>query len=178
MNMIKEQIRQEIKNKLNKLSPEECLRQSDFILQKLESLPDFSLANTILLYWSLPKEVHTQNFIEKWANKKTILLPVVVGNELILKKFTKKEDMTVGAFNILEPSGVEFTDFSTIDICIIPGIAFDLNGNRLGKGKGFYDRLLPKIKAKKIGICFDFQITKEIPTENWDIQMDKVISFL
>jgi 5-formyltetrahydrofolate cyclo-ligase len=91
--MIKEKIRQEIKNKLNKLSPEECLRQSDFILQKLESLPDFSLANTILLYWSLPKEVHTQNFIEKWANKKTILLPVVVGNELILKKFTKKEDM-------------------------------------------------------------------------------------
>ena len=176
MKILKEHIRQEIKNKLKRLSTEERLLQSKLILQKLESLPVFNQANKILLFWSLPNEIHTHDFIQKWANKKTILLPVVVGNELILKEFTEKENMIVGAFNILEPSGVEFNDFSTIDICIIPGMAFDKAGNRLGKGKGFYDKLLPKIKAKKIGICFDFQIIENIPHDDWDQKMDIVIS--
>ncbi|MDR0872641.1 MAG: 5-formyltetrahydrofolate cyclo-ligase [Prevotellaceae bacterium] len=169
-------LRKEIKQKLCLLSEQEKNRQSTEILQKIEQLPAFQTAETVLLYWSLPDEVDTQAFAEKWAARKTVLLPVVQGDEMVLRKYSGLSCLRSGAFGICEPEGEDFTDFDKIDLCIVPALAFDASGNRLGRGKGFYDRLLPRIAAPKIGVCFDVQLLNEIPCENFDAKMDFVIS--
>ena len=85
--------------------------------------------------------------------------------------------MERGAFGILEPTGEVFSDYDNVDAAIIPGMAFDGHGNRLGRGKGYYDRLLPRLtKAYKIGVCFPFQYFDEIPSEEHDVVMDCVVS--
>ena len=80
-------------------------------------------------------------------------------------------------YGIEEPTGELFTDYADIDFIVVPGVAFDRNGNRLGRGKGYYDRLLPRIpSAYKAGICFPFQLVEEVPAEPFDIRMDEIIT--
>lgn len=151
--------------------------QSAEILAALEAHPAFRAAHTVLLYHSLKDEVDTHDFIRKWSGEKQILLPVVVGDDLELRIYTCPEDLAVGAYGIEEPTGEVFTDYDTIDFIAVPGVAFDRNGNRLGRGKGYYDRLLPRITtAYKAGICFPFQIVEEVPAEPLDIRMDEIIT--
>lgn len=147
------------------------------ILAALEAHPAFRAANTILLYHSLNDEVDTHDFIEKWSNQKHILLPVVIGEELELRTYTGPHDLRIGAYGIKEPVGTPFTDYAAIDLAVIPGVVFDSRGNRLGRGKGYYDRLLPHMPTTyKIGICFPFQLVKEVPAEAFDIRMDEIIA--
>lgn len=84
--------------------------------------------------------------------------------------------MAISSYGIAEPTGTLFTDYPSIDLAIIPGVAFDRHGHRLGRGKGYYDKLLPQISATKIGICFPFQIIDEVPTDHFDIRMSSVIT--
>lgn len=151
--------------------------QSAEILAALEAHPAFRAASTVLLYHSLKDEVDTHEFIRKWSRKKRILLPVVVGDDLELRIYTGPKDMAIGAYGIDEPTGELFTDYAAIDFIAVPGVAFDRSGNRLGRGKGYYDRLLPRIpSAYKAGICFPFQLVEEVPAEPFDIRMDEVIT--
>ena len=104
-------------------------------------------------------------------------MPVVAGNDLELRAYTGPADLAVGAYGIEEPTGALFTDYAAIDFIAVPGVAFDRRGNRLGRGKGYYDRLLPRIpSAYKAGICFPFQIVEEVPAEPFDIRMDEIIT--
>ena len=141
------------------------------MLNHLEQDSVFQQARTVLLYYSLKDEVQTQEFVEKWSKHKKILLPVVAGDELELRVFTGKQDLHTGSYGIEEPAGKLFTAYSTIDLAIIPGVSFDMYGNRLGRGKGYYDRLLPELKAYRMGICFHFQVSEEVPTEKCDARM-------
>lgn len=130
-----------------------------------------------MLYHSLPDEVDTHRFVEKWSAQKRVLLPQVVGDDLCLRCYTSAADMAVGAYGILEPVGELFTDYDAISLVVVPGVAFDAAGNRLGRGKGYYDRLLPRLTAAyKIGICFPFQLVDCVPAEPFDIRMDEIIS--
>lgn len=121
-------------------------------------------------------EVQTHAFIEKWSRSKRIILPVVTGDELELRVYTGPQDLAIGSYGIAEPTGAPFTDYGTIDLAVIPGIAFDRYGHRLGRGKGYYDRLLPQIPAPKVGICFPFQLIEEVPAEAFDFRMDTIIA--
>ncbi len=151
--------------------------QSVKVLAALEAHPAFRAASTVLLYHSLEDEVDTHQFIRKWSNVKRILLPVVIGNDLELRLYTSPNDMTMGAYGIEEPTGEVFTNYAAIDFIAVPGVAFDRKGNRLGRGKGYYDRLLPRIpSACKAGICFPFQLVEEVPAEPFDIRMDTIIT--
>lgn len=176
MKELKKQLRKEITQKKSRFSSAELDEFSNRLLNKLEQLPAFQQAATVLLYHSLKDEVRTHAFVEKWKNQKNILLPVVIGDDLELRKYTGKQDLAVGAYGIEEPAGEPFEEFDRIDLAIIPGVSFDSKGNRLGRGKGYYDRLLPKIKSYKIGICFSFQVSKEVPAEPFDIRMDAVVT--
>ena len=171
----KENIRKEIKKKICNLSDVEKKRQSSLVFDKLEKMPEFQYANIILMYWSLPNEVETHDFIEKWSKSKTILLPVVQDSALVLKYYTEKSCLVVGKYAICEPATEGFSDYPQIDLCIIPGLAFDKQGNRLGKGKGFYDKLLSNINAVKVGVCFDVQIVDNVPHDDWDRKMDLIL---
>lgn len=132
----------------------------------------------VFAYWSLHDEVETQQLVQELAQVHTVLLPVVKGAELELRVFEGMEKMVqVPPFGIHEPVGKVFTDYDQIDLALIPGMAFDREGNRLGRGKAFYDGLLPQLDCPKYGLCFAFQLVDKVPVEAHDIPMDKVISF-
>lgn len=152
--------------------------QSDAIFSKLEQNAHFKNARNIALYWSLNDEVDTHQFIEKWHQQENIYLPTVIGNDLIFRQYAGIDNMQAGAFGILEPTGNKLNNISDIDLVIVPGVAFDAHNNRMGRGRGFYDRILSSTKAYKIGIAFRCQIFSQIPTNNNDIAMDEVISVM
>jgi len=152
------------------------MHQSVEILANLEAHPAFKKAKIVLLYHSLEDEVNTHEFIEKWSLHKQIILPVVAGNDLELRSYTGDTGLKIGAFGIEEPTGMIFKDYEAIDLVVVPGVAFDHAGNRLGRGKGYYDRLLSHIPAFKIGICFPFQFIENVPSEPLDIRMDTIIT--
>lgn len=143
----------------------------------MEAHPAFGQAQTVLLYHSLKDEVQTHAFIEKWSKQKRIVLPVVAGDVLELRLHTGPDDLRAGSYGIAEPTGPLFTDYAAIDLAVIPGVAFDREGHRLGRGKGYYDKLLPLLpSALKTGLCFPFQLVEEVPAESFDICMDMVIT--
>jgi len=152
------------------------LERSHAILDKVEQSDLFIGANCVALYEALPGEVQTAAFIEKWYKSKTLLLPIVEGNDLKLSPYAGPESLRSGAFGILEPTAESTVSEKEIDLIIVPGIAFDRALNRMGRGKGFYDRLLSSLPVPKMGICFDFQLFDKIPCEPFDIKMDCVIS--
>ena len=173
--MKKKELRAQIKALKKLHTKEQLMEQSEKILAKLEQHPDFVKAKKIMLYSALPDEVQTQAFLEKWHLKKTIILPTVVGDDIIPVEYAKDTYFAVGDFNILEPQNEPYTgDF---DLIVVPGVAFDRQGNRIGRGKGYYDRFLSKhLEVKRIGICFDFQLVEVVPAEPFDIKMDEVVS--
>lgn len=151
------------------------MTKSAALLDKLEQHPRFAAARTVLLYYSLGDEVQTHAFVEKWYRQKRILLPVVKRDVLELHVYTGKECLKIGeAYRIEEPEGEAFTAYEKIDLSIIPGVSFDARGNRLGRGKGYYDKLLPLLRSYNIGICYGFQVSPHIPTEPFDRVMDEV----
>lgn len=175
-----QQQKKELRNKIRSLkklqSEVDRKMQSGAILAKLEKTALFKKAKTVLLYWSMPDEVHTHDFIEKWRREKTVLLPVVDGDLLKIRQYSGKSAMKPGEqFNIPEPNGPDFDNTSSIDLIIVPGMAFDSQCNRLGRGRGFYDKLLSSANAYKIGICFNYQYVNEVPIEEHDFKMELII---
>lgn len=173
--MDKKELRSYIKTLKRQHTKEQLMEQSELILHKLENHPAFIVAKTVMLYSSLPDEVQTQAFLEKWHLKKQIILPTVVGDDIIPVAYGADTSFAVGDFNILEPQDKPYT--GDYDLIVVPGVAFDRQGNRIGRGRGYYDRFLCQhLNVKRIGICFDFQLVDEVPTEPLDIRMDEVIS--
>lgn len=177
--MDKNALRAEIRRLKSQHHHEELRHKSQKICDWILDDGVFWASHYILLYSPLPDEADIAPLITAAHNAgKTVLLPVVCGENLILKRFTDFKLMTTGAFNISEPTGEVFPTerYHQIDLAIIPGMAFDHSRHRLGRGKGFYDRLLPLLpNAYKMGVCFDFQLLEHIPSQEWDIEMDEVI---
>lgn len=135
--------------------------------------------DSLLLYHALPDEVPTQELMDQLiAEGKTVVLPKVISDtDMELRRYTGRQDLQQGAFGILEPTGELFTDYDSIDVAIIPGMAFDRDGHRLGRGKGYYDRFLSRVPyLYKIGLCYDWQIVDHVPTDEHDVQMDEVVT--
>jgi len=166
INEQKKALRRLIKERKAVISYEEKQQRSAVLFSKLEQHTVFQQAKYVMLYWSMPDEVHTHDFINKWAKEKEIILPGVNGNILLLKRFTGMQSMKTGEkYGIQEPQGEDFTDFDAIDLVIVPGVAFDTAKNRLGPCKGYYDGLLTKLKAYQIAWCFNFQLLQAFAIE-------------
>lgn len=172
----KNALRQEVKQLKKQLNTFDIQQKSANIFNQLEQADYFINTQTVMVYWSMDDEVHTHDFIRKWADYKIILLPVVDGTALRIKQFQGMESMKPGSLKgILEPVGDDYPFTTNIDLIIVPGVAFDKNYNRMGRGKGFYDKLLLQQNSFKLGICFDVQLFESIPSEPHDIAMDLVI---
>ena len=169
----KNRIRQAMRLLLAQKKEEEKNQETLLLFQKIELWPEFMAAKTILLYWSTKNELPTHAFIEKWGDAKKILLPAVVGDSIVLKSYRK--EMRQGALGIWEPDTAEQYE-GEIDLVVVPGVAFDRKGNRLGRGRGFYDRFLAGRTATTIGIGFDFQIVDAVPANDEDMKMDFVVT--
>lgn len=174
--MEKHQIRLKVKANKSLLSNEERLDLSRRAFERLEQSAAFILAQKILLYHSLPDELSTLEFIDKWNSRKRFFLPRVNGLNLEILPY-EKSTLHLGAFNIEEPDGADTVDISEIELIVVPAVAFDRHGNRVGRGKGYYDRLLSSTRATKIGIGYDFQFVEEdIEAEPHDVPLDIIIT--
>ncbi len=168
-------IREKIRKKKQQITDKEKEIEASNVFEKIEALPEFENANKVMVYWSMPDELPTHNFIIRWSKKKTMLLPVVKGDDLLIKPFSTKEEMKQGDFGIWEPD-IQKEYLRSIDLVIVPGVAFDKNKSRLGRGKGYYDKYFLNKKIVKIGVCFDFQLLDDIPIDSFDIKMDKIVT--
>lgn len=175
--MHKAELRHLIRQRKQAFSRQQLEEWSLDIIAHLKQEPHFQQARTVLLYYALPDEVDTHDLLTA-LNDKTVLLPCVIDDEnMEIRYYQGAEDLRAGAFGIMEPCGQQFTDYQQIDVAVIPGIAFDRQGNRLGRGRGYYDRFLSRVPyIYKIGLCFPFQLTDEVAAEDNDIRMDVVIS--
>ncbi len=172
----KEEIRHQIRCLKETISDAEIRHQSETVFRQVERMEQFIRASIILAYWSMHDEIYTHEWIKKHCRKKTFILPVVDGEHLRLKLFAGEQNLLKNAIlDLYEPQGEDFKDIYQIQLVIVPGIAFDTSRHRLGRGKGYYDRLLPQLSAYKIGVGFDFQLFKEIPYDKHDVLMDEVI---
>lgn len=157
------------------LDEAERLSAAQDVFDRLEKTSAFLMADRILMYHSLPDELHTHTFLDKWASRKRFYLPRVNGVNLEILPYESTR-LELGSFHIEEPTGDDVVDPDEIELIIVPAVAYDRRGNRLGRGKGFYDRLLQSTKATKIGVGYDFQLLDELPTEEHDVPMDFVIT--
>lgn len=174
----KKDLRKQVRAAKARYTAEELVGQSDPLIRQVLAHPQLQTAQTVLLYNSMADEVATHNLISHLALMgKTVLLPVVISEtEMEIRHYTGPDSLRISSYGILEPTGEPFTQYENIDFALIPGMAFDADGNRLGRGKGYYDRFLPLMtRARKVGICFPFQFLPHIPTEPTDMPMDEVI---
>ncbi len=157
------------------LSEMEKASAADEVFAKLEKTAAFMMAENILMYHSLPDELSTLRFLKKWHDRKRFFLPRVNGVNLDILPYEETR-LELGSFHIEEPTGDDVIDVDDIELMVIPAVAFDRKGNRLGRGKGFYDRLLASSKATKIGVGYEFQLFDSIPAEPHDVAMDMIIT--
>lgn len=173
--MEKSEIRRKIKNLRMMLSEMEKASAAEEVFAQLEKTAAFMMADNILMYHSLPDELQTIKFLQKWHDRKRFFLPRVNGVNLDILPYEETR-LELGSFQIEEPTGEDVVDVDDIELMVIPAVAFDRKGNRLGRGKGFYDRLLSSSKATKIGVGYEFQLLDSIPSEPHDVAMDMVIT--
>lgn len=177
--MNKEELRKEMKNLRKNMSKEEIFAKSDLICNKLFTLDVIKNAKTVMVYISAFNEVRTQKIIQKLIDdKKRVSAPITneENKSMSAYYFDDLSKLVKGAYGILEPPMEHMCDISKIDVVVVPGIAFDKNGNRMGFGEGYYDRFLADFKGTKIGIGYKFQCKNNIDVNEYDIAMDYVIN--
>jgi len=175
---MKDNIRKELKKIRNNLSKEYVLDKSKIIERYLFELKEFKKSSTVLFYVSYNNEVFTHDMIKRCLGEKEIVVPIsnTKNKTLILSKLENWENLHEGPYGILEPRKIIEVFPENLDLIIVPGVGFDEKGNRLGHGKGYYDKLLQKTNAKKIGLAFECQIVNQIPTDENDIPVDMIIT--
>ena len=173
----KKELRALVKSRVALLTPAQMDEQSRQIFRQIERLDAFRNATHVLAYWSMPKEVNTHWAVERWARVKNVYLPVIWDNALVLVRFDGRERMVRNAqLPVYEPQGPVFGDLDKITLAIVPGLAFDAQGHRLGKGGGFYDKLLPSLtNAYTIGVAFAQQMVPQVPVETHDWPLREVV---
>ena len=146
-------------------------------IKELKAIPEFIKAKTIFCYVSAKGEVETKNLISELLKEKTVVVPYCTDREgnMICVKIASPDDLKEGMFGIPEPKiPIEFPK-EHIDFAIVPGVAFDKSGYRIGYGKGYYDRFLKDINPFKVGVCQKQFFLDSVPHDEFDVKMDSVL---
>ncbi len=155
------------------------------IWDRLWALQEFANSRTLMIYLDIGSEVRTREYVpELWQMGKRVVVPYCQAHELRLFQLKNMDELTPGTWQILEPAhqwrarADRHVEAAELDMILAPGLAFDRKGNRLGLGKGYYDRLLQHVRhdAFKIALAFECQLVDEIPVLPHDIRMDRVIT--
>ncbi len=174
--MKKDDIRRTVRTRKTLLTEREKAEAAQSVFDRLEQMAAFMMADRILMYHSLPDELSTRDFLGKWSGRKHFFLPRVNGVNLDILPYEQTR-LHLGAFEIEEPDGNDLTDIADIELIIVPAVAYDRHGNRVGRGKGYYDRLLAGSRATKVGVGYDFQLIDDaIDTDSHDVPVDIVIT--
>jgi len=175
----KQALRKTVRQALKQMTAEALAQESEALAGHLSAHPRFVAAKRILLFYALPDEPQTAGLLDAFYLQKQLFLPVVIGDfSLEVRAYQGRESLRVGRYGILEPTGDVLTAMDATDLIVVPGVAFDPQGYRLGRGKGYYDRLLSQpafATAYKLGYCFNVQKVAAVPHEAWDVRMDNVL---
>ncbi len=174
--MNKKILREKYLNIRKNINKENKQKYDNDIFNKVINLQEYKESKLVLIYVSLKYEADTFNLINYSLNtNKKVAVPKCKGDNIIFYEIKNLKDLEEGSFGILEPkTNKSITDFNN-SICIIPGVAFDKQNNRIGYGKGFYDRFLKNYKGIKIGLTYKECICDKIDNDINDIKLDKVI---
>ena len=174
----KKTLRWEILTKRKKLSARDVAVKSKVIENKLIKFLEKKDFKYFLIYLSVNNEVLTSDIIDYLVDSgKKVYLPAFLKQDdiWIISEFKNFDDLESGLFNIYQPKNPKFVDAELIQAAILPGVAFDKKGSRLGYGKGVYDKLLAGFSGLKIGLAFDFQIVDGTVRESHDLIVDMVV---
>lgn len=176
----KDKIRKEILAKRNTLSDKDINKKSDLIIKNLASYIE-NIQN-IMIFMDMKTEVKITKLLELYPKKNFFISKITnsKNREMKINKYNKNE-LILHKFGYYESSSNDFYDEEILDVVIVPALAFDSKKNRIGFGGGYYDTFLEKVRQKNnkalfIGVCYDFQIINNIPTEKHDVTLDFVIS--
>lgn len=178
MKAMKQAIRQEMREKRKSLSPASYAKKCTEIQKNLEALPQWKQAKTLLLYVSMDEEVDTRRLIcDALEKNRRVFVPKTNGDDLVICPLHDWNELKSGNFGIMEPCNIlGKTHPELIDLILVPGVAFDQKGHRLGFGRGFYDRLLKQTKGYKVGLAFSEQMVPVLPIEEHDVPLDLIIT--
>jgi len=179
-NLDKDAVRKALVERRRALSPVDVQRASLAVAERIRTLSEWKNAWAVLLYWPIKNEIDTRPLlVELWERGAVALLPRCRPDQpgfMDLCACTCEEDLVEGSFGIMEPAATcptseESGDVFVPDMALVPAVAFDAHGYRLGFGGGYYDRLLARPEMDDtvtIGLCHDFQRLERLPTNAWD----------
>ncbi len=175
---MKKEIRKQVLAERDSLSQEQRTFKSREIEKRLLSLPEFKTSRTVLFFAAFKSEVETAPMIRQaLISGKRVILPKVAGRELSLfeiKDFDK--DVSLGSWNIPEPRETMPAQVTDVDLVVVPGAAFDEQGNRIGYGAGFYDKLLASFRGSTVAIAYEVQIVHSVPIDSHDVPVQKIVT--
>lgn len=177
----KSKLRKRILNVRNNMSKEDVKKNSNAIMDKITSLDIYEQSKVVFIYMDFKNEVMTSNLIKRMlSEKKRVVIPYTdnINTVLIPSEITKESDLKLNSFGYYEPKSILPVNIEEIDLVIVPGVVFDKNLNRIGFGKGYYDKILNRLKpsAKKVAVAHEFQVLENIPAEEHDVKMDMIIT--
>lgn len=178
----KKAARRRVRRQLAQMPPDVARRKSLAACEALVGLDEFARADTVMAYMAIPGEVDTTPILERaWREGKTVLLPKVRADahEMMAAPYRTVDDpMVVGRYNIREPAREDAWPVGRIDFIVVPALAYDANGNRLGKGGGYYDRFLsqPGMHAVMCGLAFAEQVIESLTVEGHDRKVDLLVT--
>ncbi|HEX5185461.1 MAG TPA: 5-formyltetrahydrofolate cyclo-ligase [Nitrososphaeraceae archaeon] len=180
--LTKSEIRRKILTQRNSISTNTIIMHSKSINNKIIAIEEYENSKSLGVYYPIGSEVQTFDLIRNSLNhNKMVCLPKIIDSRTIeffkiIEDSFEKISFQKGKYGIFEPS-ISTETIEKIDMLIIPGIAFDLKGNRIGYGKGYYDRYLSSRKAKyKIGLAYEIQVLNNIPNNELDIPIDIIVT--
>lgn len=180
--MEKHRLRQQIKNTLEQLSANQLQRKSHAACARLCSTDEFLQARVVMLFLSLEREIDTTFALQSaFSEEKTVLVPKVIWDDskIVPVRFTTLDDeCEPDRYGLRNPVQSEIVPAGEIDLVVVPGLAFDTQGNRLGRGGGFYDRFgaEPGLQARRCGFAFHEQLVPEVPAEPTDLPVDMLVT--
>jgi 5-formyltetrahydrofolate cyclo-ligase len=175
--MPKKSIRATMLGRRKHLSAETCLGWSLKAQEHFLQLPLFADAEVLGLYSPVWNEVFTEEIFRSAREAgKRVAYPRIEEHGLEFVEVTDLAELGPGAFGVLEPRGARSVPLTALDLVVVPGVAFDLAGFRLGYGKGFYDRALSCFgrRAPLVGLCYELQMVDALPAESHDVRVDLV----
>ena len=174
LRLAKNKMRELLVQKRRVMSASDRQMYSQQILDQLEQMTCFLEAKTILLYYPIQNEVDVLPLVKKYKREKTLLFPVSHRRGMTVHPYAGNEHMHRGKFGIPEPTTPAYD--GEIDLVIVPAVAFDAKGRRLGRGGGYYDRFIKKLThTVLVGVGYDFQLVDEVPASRHDQRVHRII---
>lgn len=174
----KSRLRREMLELRGTLSPDVQASFTQAIEDRLFSRPEWSAVKSVAIYWPFRGEVGTQGILRRLREAgHAVYLPRLAGAGLEFVQYTDEAQLLRGKWDLMEPAPeLPAVPLDRLDIILVPGVAFDLQGARLGMGKGYYDRTLRGFRGRRWALAYEFQVVAELPTDERDERVDCIFT--